>query len=120
MRNLTTVLLSSVTAAVLFAGLALASTTTKTVDILNRVQVAGKTIAPGMYRVELNTSTTTPTLEFYRHNKEVAQTPVKLVPSRGRNQQTEVKYNTANNQDVITEIDFSGAHQRMVLQNNPS
>ena len=80
MRNLTTALLSTVTAVLLFAGLGLAKSTTKTVDILNQVQVAGKTITPGMYRVELNTSTTTPTLGFYQHNKEVAQAPVKLSP----------------------------------------
>jgi hypothetical protein len=116
-RNLTTALLGAATAVLLVAGLGLAKSGTKTVDILNRVQIAGRTLKPGMYQVQLNTAMATPTLKFYQHNQEIAQTPVKLVSSQGRNQQTEVRYNTANNQDVITEIDFSGARQRILLQN---
>ena len=116
-RNLTTAFLSTVTAVLLFAGLGLAKTATKTVDILNQVQIAGRTLTPGMYQVQLNTATATPTLEFYVHNKQIAQTPVKLVPSEGRNQQTEVVYDTSNNQKVITEVDFKGARQRILLQN---
>ena len=116
-RNLKTVLLGSVTAVLLVAGLGLAKTSMKTVDILNQVQIAGKTLQPGMYRVELDTAMATPTLEFYQHNKQIAQAPVKLVPSQGKNQQTEVKYDTAKNQDVITEIDFRGARQRILLRN---
>jgi len=116
-RNLTTAVLSTITAVLLLAGPGLAKTPTKTVDILNQVQIAGKMLQPGMYQVELNTAMATPTLEFYRHSRKIAQTPVKLVASQGRNSQTEVRYSTANNQDVITEIQFKGARQRILLQN---
>lgn len=99
----------------LLANPGFAKTATKTIQILNQVQVAGTTLKPGSYQVAIDTSSRSPMLDFYRNRKQVAQTPVKLVSSPSKNQETEVRYNTADNRDVITEIDLRGARQRILL-----
>jgi hypothetical protein len=115
-RNPMIVFLEAATAVLLCAALGLAKkTTTKTVQILNPVQISGTRLEAGTYQVALNTAAASPTLEFYQNRKEVAQTPVKLVATPSKNQETEVRYDTAENKNVITEIDFSGARQRILL-----
>lgn len=65
----------------------------------------------------LNTLSQNPTLDFFQNGRQVAQAPVKLVSEQARNTQTEVLYSTGGKTDVITEIDFNGSNQRMLLAN---
>ncbi|HXJ96568.1 MAG TPA: hypothetical protein VMT20_27330 [Terriglobia bacterium] len=101
----------------LFAGsLGLAKTTAKTIQILYPAQISdGTVLKPGTYRVALNTASQNPTLDFSQNGRQVAQTPVKLVSEQAKNTQTQVLYNTGGKTDVITEIDFNGSNQRMLL-----
>lgn len=117
--NFLTALLGAGIAALFAASLGLAKMTTKTIQILYPTQIAGgKMLKPGTYKVALNTVSQSPALEFYQNNREVAQAPAKLVSTQTKNTQTEVRYNTAGHTDVITEIDFRGTNQRILLQNS--
>jgi hypothetical protein len=55
---------------------------------------------------------------FYQNNKLVAQAPAKLVDSGKKNDQTEVYYNTAGKEHVITQIDIQGWTRKVMF--NPS
>lgn len=118
MKPLSAALLGAAGAVLLVANLGFAGTAAKTIEIMNQVQVAGTTLRPGTYQVAINTSSQSPVLDFYRNRRQVAQTPVKLVASSGKNPETEVRYNTAGNREVITEIDLRGARQRILLGNS--
>jgi hypothetical protein len=83
-KNLVTTLLG-LGVAILFVsslGLAKAQTMTKTIDIVYPTKVGGgPMLQPGMYRVELQTNSKSPELDFYQSRQQVAEVPVKLVPS---------------------------------------
>ena len=106
--------------AILFAaslGLAKTKTMTKTIQILYPTEVSGGTpLKPGMYQVELLANSQSPEVGFYQNHTQIAEAPVKLVPSQTRNSVTEVQYDTIGNTHVIREIDFRGSNQRMVLE----
>jgi len=100
-------------------GLAKVHPMTKTIEILNPTEVgSGTMLKPGVYRVELQASSQSPELDFYQSRKQVAEVPVKLVASQTKNDETEVHYDTASKPQVITEIDFRGSNQRMVLEDS--
>jgi len=115
-HNYITALFSAGIVTFFAVSLGVAKTTTKTIQILYPAQIADGTILqPGMYRVALNTVSQNPTLDFYQNGRQVAQAPVKLVSEQAKNTQTQVLYNTGGKTDVITEIDFNGSNQRMLL-----
>jgi len=114
-----TVLLGASVALLFAASLGLAKTTTKTIQILYPTELTGgTTLKPGTYQVTLNTSSSSPELEFYQNRRQVAETPVKLVSTATKNNATEVQYDNAGNRHVITEIDFRGSDDRMLLENS--
>ncbi|HEV2383319.1 MAG TPA: hypothetical protein VG206_26435 [Terriglobia bacterium] len=118
-KNFMTTLLGSGIAILLVASLGQARMNTATVDIVDAAQIGeGTILKPGTYRVELLTNSQSPELGFYQNRKQVAETPVKLVPSQTTNTQTEVQYNTASNPQVMTEVDFRGSNQRVVLEDS--
>jgi hypothetical protein len=122
-KNVVTTLLGLGIAILLVAslGLAKAHPITKTIQILNPTKIGGGTmLQPGVYRVELQANSQSPELGFYQSGKQVAEVPVKLAPSQTKNSETEVLIDTASNTPVITEIDFRGSDQRMVLENSRS
>jgi hypothetical protein len=92
--------------------------TTRTIQILYPTEIAGKTtLKPGTYRVRLDAASHSPTLDFYQNSKQIAEAPVKLVPSESKISETEIRYHTVNNAHLITEIDFRGSRQRIMLEN---
>src|SRR5215469_13317329 len=77
------------------------------VTLIYASQIAnGTELQPGSYKVELSPNASSPQLMFYQQGKLVAQAPVKLVAETKKIGQTEILYNTAANQHVITEIDL--------------
>ncbi|HEV2233267.1 MAG TPA: hypothetical protein VGV68_07670 [Terriglobia bacterium] len=88
-----------------------------------RVDLSGNTklgngpeLKPGNYRVELLTTSPTPEVSFYRDNKLVAQTPVKLVSESKKNNETAIYTKPGeNNSQIITEIELNGTNQKIVI-----
>jgi len=115
-HNCVTAFLGACIVALFAVSLGLAKTTTKTIQIVYPARIAdGTVLKPGTYRVKLNTASQTPTLDFYQNGRQVAQAPVKLVSEQAKNTQTQVLYNAGGKTEVITEIDFNGSNQRMLL-----
>jgi len=118
-KNFATALLGSAIAILLVVIPGLAKTRMTTVEIVDPAQIGeGTVLKPGTYRVELLTNSQSPELGFYQNRKQVAETPVKLVPSKTTNSETQVQYNTASNPQVMTEVDFRGSNQRVVLEDS--
>jgi hypothetical protein len=73
----------------------------------------GTELQPGTYKVELTPNASSPELIFYQEGKLVAKAPVTLVNEGKKIDQTEIQYNTAADQHVITEIDVHGWRQEI-------
>ena len=82
--------------------------------------VNGPELKPGNYKVELSPSESSPEVMFYQGGKLVAKAPVTLVNQSKKIDQTEIQYNTAANQHVITEIDVHGWRQTLKFPTSKS
>ncbi len=80
----------------------------------------GSELKPGNYKVELSPNASSPEVMFYQDGKLVAKAPVTLVNQSKKIDQTEIQYNTAANQHVITEIDVHGWRQEMKFPSSKS
>jgi hypothetical protein len=102
-------------AVVLSAGLATAKT--NTVQFAYRTSLGNGTVLnPGSYRVVVINDSSTPKVAFYQGSKQVAETPVRLVPVSKKNSETQVIYDQSHkNSNVLTEIDLDGWNQNMVF-----
>lgn len=79
------------------------------VQILYPSQISnGTELQPGSYKVEVAENTRSPEVMFYRQNKLVAQTQAQLVNTGMKNSETELHYNAAGNQHVLTQLDLKG------------
>jgi hypothetical protein len=86
-----------------------ASEKSATVDIAQTAQVPnGPTLKPGTYQVTLLSESGTPQVGFYQNGKLVGQATAELVDQRDKSSETEVHYNNAGGQSVLTEIEVSG------------
>ncbi|MGH9406602.1 MAG: hypothetical protein ACRD3D_12300 [Terriglobia bacterium] len=87
------------------------------ISIMYRGEVGTNLVlAPGTYKMVVNTSAATPEASFYNHNDLVGTTPVKVVAKSQKNDQTEVFYSTPqNNVRQITEIDVNGKRDRLIF-----
>ncbi len=84
------------------------------VVVIYRSRVAnGPELKPGTYKVKLTPNASSPEVMFYQNGKLVAKAPVTLVNQSKKIDQTEIQYNTAANQHVITQIDVHGWRQKM-------
>jgi hypothetical protein len=118
--------LVAVTASLLTAGTALARSAEKSsrpksgqIDVIYPSKIAaGPELQPGTYTVELGEHASSPEIMFYQNGKLVGQAPAQLVDNGKKTSETEVDYDTAGNERVITEIRLRGWTQKVVF--NPS
>src|SRR5690242_18701678 len=81
----------------------------KTVDVVYQSKLGnGPELQPGQYKVEVNEASTTPEVMFYQDGKLVAKAPVKLVDMGKKADATEIDYNQASHQQVITSMRLDG------------
>lgn len=88
------------------------TTESGSVNLIYSSRIAnGPLLKAGVYKVELASSASTPELMFYQNGKLKGQAPAKLISESKKINQTEIQYNTAGTQHVITEIDVRGWRQ---------
>lgn len=91
------------------------------VQILYPSQIAsGTELQPGNYRVEVTENTKSPEVMFYRHDKLVAETQGQLVETGKKNDETELDYNTAGSQHVLTQLELRGWTGKVVFNSSNS
>lgn len=71
----------------------------------------GPELKAGTYKVELARNAGAPEVMFYQDGKLMGKAPAKLVTESKKIGQTEIQYNTADNQHFITAIDLHGWRQ---------
>jgi hypothetical protein len=104
--------ISALCAAVLFALTlsigASAETIQKNVTLPRAMDVGGKTLPAGDYKVKVDTTGTTAQVVFLKGKKEVANTSaqVKTLPNKPFN--TQIQINTATSTPRLDGIDFGG------------
>jgi hypothetical protein len=75
--------------------------------------VNGPELKAGTYKVELPRNASSPEVMFYQNGKLMGKAPAKLISEGKKIDQTEIQYNTAGNQHVITQIDVRGWRQEL-------
>lgn len=91
---------------------------TSHVNLMYEGEIGHLTLAPGKYKVSVNTTSNTPQMAFYQKGKLVGTTPVKLISKTQKNSQTEVYYNAPkDNVRRITQIDLSGWRDTLKFKN---
>ncbi len=102
----------AVSAAFLFAMTlsigALAETISKNVTLPQAVEVGGKTLPAGDYKVKVDTTGTTAQVTFLKGRKEIANAPAQVKQLSSKPFATEVQMNTATSTPHLDGIDFGG------------
>jgi hypothetical protein len=92
---------------------------TSHVNLIYSGKVGQLTLAPGTYRVKVNTASATPEMAFYRNGKFIGQTPVRVVSEARKNSKTMVYYNAPkDNVRRVTQIDLGGWKDKLVFGRN--
>jgi hypothetical protein len=116
-----TTIISMLSVAFFFAGMAFAKT--KQIDVLYSSTV-GKTLKlkPGNYKIDIVNNKTSPAVKFFdNYGKLVGQAPVKVVNESKKNQQTQVDYSTLTSNDhAITEISPGGWKENLYFSSPKS
>jgi hypothetical protein len=73
----------------------------------------GPELKAGTYKVELAKNASSPEVMFYQNGKLTGKARPHLVSEAKKIDQTEIQYNTAGNQHVVTEIDVRGWRQEL-------
>ncbi|MGH9395810.1 MAG: hypothetical protein ACRD18_03025 [Terriglobia bacterium] len=104
-------------AVALFFATGLVFAKSENVNLIYRGEVGNNVmLAPGKYKVVINSTSPSPEASFYQSGKLVGTTPVKVVAEAQKNNQTEVYYSSPVNQvRQITQIDFSGQRDHLVF-----
>jgi hypothetical protein len=109
----------ALTALFVVTGTALARSShdrTAQVNIMFQTEVAnGKVLQPGIYKVKVSNNANSPEVMFYQNNKLVAQTPARMVATSQKSGDTEVHYDTAGPEHVITQIDLRGWNEELMF-----
>ncbi len=80
----------------------------KTVTVPNTVQVNGKTLVKGKYKVKVDTAQANPQVEFLKGGKQVVTAPAQIKTLTYKPFDTEVEINHATSTPVLEEIMFGG------------
>ena len=88
---------------------ALAETQSKSLTLFNDVQVNGKTLPAGQYKVKVDSTGSTAQVTFMQGKKEVASAPAQLKPLANKQNSTQIQLNSANGKPQLDEIDFGGS-----------
>jgi hypothetical protein len=108
MKHILTVLFACLFAATLSLG-AFAETQSKNLTLYNAVDVNGKTLPAGNYKVKVEETGTTAQVTFFKGNKEVASAPAQITPLAKKAGSTQVQVNNAGGSNHLDEIDFAGS-----------
>jgi hypothetical protein len=91
------------------------------VDLIYLGKAGQLTLAPGKYRVKVNTTSPRPEMAFYKNGKLVGTTPVRVVSKTNKNSQTQIYYNAPqDNVRRITQIDLSGWRDKLEFNRTAS
>lgn len=104
-------------AVALFFATGLIFAKSENVNLIYRGEVGNSvTLAPGNYKVVLNTASQSPEASFYKDGKLMGTAPVRVVAEGQKNNQTEVYYSSPTNHvRQITQIDFSGQRDHLIF-----
>ena len=85
-----------------------AETFKKSVTLPNAVEVNGKTLPAGDYKVKVDATGSSAQVTFLKGGKEVASAPAQLKVLPAKQNATQVQINTASSTPRLDEIDFIG------------
>jgi hypothetical protein len=87
---------------------AFAKTKSTDIEIYRPTQLAGTTLAPGTYKVAVDTTGSTAQVTFSRNGKQVATATGQVVQLATKSQNNAVVTNTSSSVPTIDEIDLEG------------
>jgi len=107
MKTILTTAAALLFAMAFFPGAA-AETIKKSVSFPGAVEVNGKTLPAGDYKVKIDTNGSNAQVTFLKDGKEVASAPAEVKTLAVKQNSTQVQMNTAGSTPRLDEIDFSG------------
>jgi hypothetical protein len=75
----------------------------------------GPELKPGNYKVEVAANAKPIEVTFYQNGRLVAQAPAKLVNEGKKADDTQIYYNNAGNEHVITRLDMQGWNEQVMF-----
>ncbi len=108
MKRILTIFAASLFAVTLSVG-ALAENLSKNVTLPNTMEVNGKTLPAGEYKVKVDTTGSTAQVRFLKGSKEVASTPAQVTTLKSKPYATQIQVNHASSTPHLDGIDFGGS-----------
>ena len=95
-----------------------AETIKKSVTLPNAVEVNGKTLPAGDYKVKVDTNGNNAQVTFIKNGKEVASAPAEVKTLAVKQNGTQVRMDTASSTPRLQEIDFNGSTTAVKFASN--